>query len=1843
MSEKDERLEDESPSSMFNIHYSDEEFGNLSTYKAFAEFLRPHLDQNLSTAQKASMIGSEWKLFQVKQEQFNLSSRKSNGEEADNHGTVPPLKIRISPTASKDKLASKRNVSINDGIIEGKRTRRAVKTFGTLDSTDESVPTTTTNDKQKRHSKRRTKNENDVSDAEFEAMLEEYSDRSEKNQRLRKANLAKNRRNNQKRRSARHDKTSENGDDNYQKREKDVETSESQEFCEVCTHGGEIMLCDTCPKAYHLYCLSPELDAAPEGEWSCPKCVTSGRCPSQTSNDTEIDGSDEEMMEVLPQSKKQGDKHKPNCFHCKLKEHELLRCASCNVSAHAWCVWPPIETIPEIFYCPRCVLDPPKYPVQRILNWRFALIPSDDEEEEEEEEEDEEEDNEEEDEGEVTEDEEMETSEKKRRKVEDETIMVSDEDDDVKMKEVDKDETLKEEEEEEKEEKKKEKKYLQPPENVTKVPHYDFFVKYRNMSYWYCDWISDVVMDKYHSTILRSHLKKFDLMRFLRFDLEGNIDPEEMVVADGQIHHKTRHNDSEIEKKYVRNGVRPAWLSIGRILNHRKLRKMPTEYYLKWKEMSYEFATYEPENGFIHKSIPEEWKAAKERYWTHRNLMCDKKSQIQPISHKRHKGSSSSRQTYENKTIGKRTLQIAYNNKLFRDPINNPYKEQPKYLDDGTLHEYQLTGINWLRYSWAKNINVVLADEMGLGKTVQTVTFLYSLFKEGLSKGPFLITVPLSTAINWEREFELWAPEMYIVTYTGDKASRCVIREHEFSFDEKAMGMINKPSKMKNNCQTKFHVLLTSYELVSIDSACLKTIDWSVLVVDEAHRLRNSESRFFKTLCQYKIDHIVLLTGTPLQNNLEELFHLMNFLSPKEFCNLENFKNEFSDMSKDAQVSKLHDLLGPHLLRRLKTDVLKGMPSKKELIVRVELSKMQKKYYRYILTRNYQALKVKGGGSMSLLNIVMDLKKCCNHPFLLQTAAQEAKTTPAGYYEGKELIESCGKLDLLSKMLRKLKEQDHRVLIFSQMTKLLDILEDFLEYEGYRYERIDGGITGQLRQDAIDRFNAPGAAQFVFLLSTRAGGLGINLATADTVIIYDSDWNPHNDIQAFSRAHRIGQSRKVMIYRFVNRSTVEERIIEVAKKKMMLTHLVVSGVGGGSTKSTGLTKKELSDILKFGAEDLFKDDDETPTTNGAPTNSSTTPTGITTSLKVEDVENNKEGDNASNGQPSTSSTNLMKTSGKIVYDNQAIDRLLNRNILDNEDVDESQGGINDYFKSFTVAQFNIEHPEEEIKIEEPNYQDYWDKLLREHYERQLKEDNEKQGKGKRTRRNVNYRPNQNGNGNDLLDDGTSSTGNVKNDNDSDVDVDHFSDENTDDESDDEDMQRRRRRNRDKLPPLLSKVEGHYEVYGFNVRQRRAFSNAIARFGLSLVDFHKYLGRDLRGKCERDLKAYLNMFLRHLCEMNYIAPSPPSSVNGEKEPVEPVFSDGVPREQLNCQLILNRIGLMSLIRKKVDEYKSINGFIPIVPKYPLKYLVCETTKTESESQENGNKEDGENETIDDETTIQKKEFMFNICDGGFTDLHSMWEKEVSDATPWKRVHDYWLLVAVSVHGLGTRWHEMLEDNRFEMLHEVLPSDFHPSTTARIQHDQKVKFLNRRFKVLEQALAVEDQLRRINYSSTFYQEKLLNENLPPNSLMCPTEQLNFNEVLKDDSVFGLSRRFAFLESIIDSNQHIAKEDPLQNLCWTKLLINAFQMIDRLLTEMKNDLQQLPAKLATITDVTERLNINTTSILALMSNDEDKKHHVTPYLDKTFRNDWTEFCSPAIIRTDYEDENNDVQIID
>uniref|UniRef100_A0A3P9M5F7 Uncharacterized protein n=1 Tax=Oryzias latipes TaxID=8090 RepID=A0A3P9M5F7_ORYLA len=1148
--------------------------------------------------------------------------------------------------------------------------------------------------------------------------------------------------------------------------------TDHQDYCEVCQQGGEIILCDTCPRAYHLVCLDPELEKAPEGKWSCPHCEKEG---------IQWEAKDEEEDEEEPVGEEEDD-HMEFCRVCK-DGGELLCCDTCPSSYHIHCLNPPLPEIPNgEWLCPRCMCPPLKGKVQKILHWTWGEPPLP-----------------------------AEPPAGPDGKPSD--------------------------------------PLSNPP--LKGRPEREFFVKWAGLSYWHCSWVSELQLELYHTVMYRNYQRKNDMDEPPPYDYgsgEEEINNEKRKSKDPQY--------AVMEERFYRYGIKPEWMVMHRILNHSFDRDGDVHYLIKWRDLPYDQCTWEVDDF----DVPE-YDTHKACYWDHREQILGEDQR--PLVVRKGKKLREEHQKREAPPDA---------------PIIDPtikFEHQPWYINatGGTLHPYQLEGLNWLRFSWAQGTDTILADEMGLGKTVQTIVFLYSLYKEGHSKGPFLVSAPLSTIINWEREFEMWAPDFYVVTYTGDKDSRAIIRENEFTFEDSAVKSGRKVFRMKKDTPIKFHVLLTSYELITIDQAILGSISWACLVVDEAHRLKNNQSKFFRILNGYKIYYKLLLTGTPLQNNLEELFHLLNFLTPDRFNNLEGFLEEFADISKEDQIKKLHDLLGPHMLRRLKADVFKNMPAKTELIVRVELSPMQKKYYKFILTRNFEALNSKGGGNqVSLLNIMMDLKKCCNHPYLFPVAAVEAPVLPNGSYDGNLLVKSSGKLTLLQKMLKKLKDEGHRVLIFSQMTKMLDLLEDFLEFEGYKYERIDGGITGGLRQEAIDRFNAPGAQQFCFLLSTRAGGLGINLASADTVIIYDSDWNPHNDIQAFSRAHRIGQNKKVMIYRFVTRGSVEERITQVAKRKMMLTHLVVRpGLG---SKTGSMSKQELDDILKFGTEELFKDEMEAARTMG----------------------DNKDGEEGS----------------VIHYDDDAISKLLDRSQDATEDTDIQN--MNEYLSSFKVAQYVVkeEDGEEEvereiIKQEENVDPDYWEKLLRHHYEQQQEDLARNLGKGKRIRKQVNY--------NDTTQEDQEWQDDLS-DNQSEYSV-GSEDEDEDFEERPEGGRRQSRRQlkneKDKpLPPLLARVGGSIEVLGFNARQRKAFLNAIMRWGMPPQDAFNshWLVRDLRGKSEREFRAYVSLFMRHLCE--------PGADGAE------TFADGVPREGLSRQHVLTRIGVMSLVRKKVQEFEHVNG-------------------------------------------------------------------------------------------------------------------------------------------------------------------------------------------------------------------------------------------------------------------------------------------------------------------------------
>ena len=534
-----------------------------------------------------------------------------------------------------------------------------------------------------------------------------------------------------------------------------------------------------------------------------------------------------------------------------------------------------------------------------------------------------------------------------------------------------------------------------------------------------------------------------------------------------------------------------------------------TEYYVKWKNLPYSEATWEDE------------KLIKQKYRDQYELFKKiKKAKVEPKDYK-----SAMRGV----------------SKKFR-----PMKTQPEYIggEGFQLRDYQLDGISFLMSAWSKGNSVILADEMGLGKTIQTICFLKYLFCNYEFNGPMLVCVPLSTIAAWQKEFSQWAPDMNTVTYLGDARSRQIIREFECENDAGDL------------C---FNVIITSYEMVWKDKDFFQDIVWSNIVVDEAHRLKNEESLLYKVLTKIDSHHRLLLTGTPLQNNLKELWCLLNYLKLDDIGDWEEFESRFGkpDDVESGYVG-LHSLLKPYIIRRLKKDVEKSLPPKVEQILRVDMTKRQKNMYKMVLTKNYDFLSKGGKNQVSLINIMMQLRKTSNHTELIHDQDPDCQKSSEERY--KDLIYGSGKMLLLDKLLTRFKAKGDRVLIFSQMVIMLDIIEEYLQLKRFQYQRLDGNVNADKRKQSIAQFNDPSSRDFCFLLSTKAGGLGINLQTANRVIIYDSDFNPQNDLQAIARAHRIGQKDEVQIFRFVASNSVDEDIIQKAKNKMVLDHLVIQNM-----------------------------------------------------------------------------------------------------------------------------------------------------------------------------------------------------------------------------------------------------------------------------------------------------------------------------------------------------------------------------------------------------------------------------------------------------------------------------------------------------------------------------------------------------------------------------------------------------------------------------------------------------------------------------------------------------------
>jgi len=521
--------------------------------------------------------------------------------------------------------------------------------------------------------------------------------------------------------------------------------------------------------------------------------------------------------------------------------------------------------------------------------------------------------------------------------------------------------------------------------------------------------------------------------------------------------------------------------------------------------------------------------------------------------------------------------------------ITHTIKEEvtgdPKTLKGGQLKSYQLQGLQWLVSLYNNNLNGILADEMGLGKTIQTIALFCYLMETKGNDGPFLIVVPLSTLTNWVLEFDKWAPHIKKLIYKGDPGTRKELAQ-----------------QMRYE---KFNVVLTTYEYIMKDRNVLGRIIWQYIIVDEGHRMKNYKCKFALTLGQqYQSAHRLLLTGTPLQNNLSELWALLNFLLPKIFSSCDEFEKWFNrpfskfgteknvPLNEEEQllvINRLHEVLSPFLLRRMKKEVEQELPNKVEYVIKVDLSAWQKIYYDQLAMHGMLALDPSTGkiGSRSLMNTLMQLRKICNHPYLF-----------LNFYSSDFLIgniwKCSGKFELLDRILPKLIKKGHKILIFSQMTQLMDIMQIYFNIKGLKHLRLDGTTKADERGHWTHLFNSETSDYKIFLLSTRAGGLGLNLQAADTVIIFDSDFNPQMDLQAQDRAHRIGQKHEVRVYRLVTNTKVEEGILSKAAIKKNIDNVVIQAGLFNQKASDVDRKKRLEDLLKQDDKNNDDEDDAIP-------------------------------------------------------------------------------------------------------------------------------------------------------------------------------------------------------------------------------------------------------------------------------------------------------------------------------------------------------------------------------------------------------------------------------------------------------------------------------------------------------------------------------------------------------------------------------------------------------------------------------------------------------------------------
>lgn len=531
---------------------------------------------------------------------------------------------------------------------------------------------------------------------------------------------------------------------------------------------------------------------------------------------------------------------------------------------------------------------------------------------------------------------------------------------------------------------------------------------------------------------------------------------------------------------------------------------------------------------------------------------------------------------------------------------------QPSILSERLqLKPYQLIGLNWLTLLHKNKLSGILADEMGLGKTVQAISFLANLYQDG-DEGPHLITVPASTLDNWVRELKQWCPTLKVLVYCGSVQDRKYLRYN----------ILNKT--------VDFNIIVSTYSLTisnADDRSLFRRLKLHYAIFDEGHMLKNMSSLRYKHLMTINADYRLLLTGTPLQNNLLELMSLLNFIMPNMFSSsTSEISKMFSTKSSDEQstfeqerIAHAKQIMKPFILRRVKSEVLKQLPPKEEQIQYCPMSEKQEQFYASIFE---QLKKSVNGEKKKMCNVMMQLRKMANHPLLHRQYYTEGKLRlmsklmlqePTHYDANAELIFEdmevlsdfelhglckqytsisrfqldievlldSGKFRVLKDLLVKLHAKGDRVVLFSQFTMMLDIVEILLKHLNHRYVRLDGSTPMADRIHLIDDYNTD-LDIFVFLLSTKAGGLGINLTSANVVILHDIDCNPYNDKQAEDRCHRVGQTKSVKVVKLISKGTIEDCMLKINHKKLKLEKDMTAADAG----KEGSIPEDLATLIK---------------------------------------------------------------------------------------------------------------------------------------------------------------------------------------------------------------------------------------------------------------------------------------------------------------------------------------------------------------------------------------------------------------------------------------------------------------------------------------------------------------------------------------------------------------------------------------------------------------------------------------------------------------------------------------